>query len=51
MKYERYILYGLLAVLILCSYVLPVSPFSWVAEKLTYLIANPVFKGVLTALN
>ena len=51
MRYERYILFGLLAVLILCSYVLPVSPFSWVAQKLTGWIANPIYKGVLNALN
>ena len=50
MKYERYILYGLLAVLILCSYLLPVSPFSWVADKLTDLIAYPIANGIFKAL-
>ncbi len=50
MKYERYILYGLLAVLILCSYLLPVSPFSWVADKLTGLISTPIANGVFNAL-
>lgn len=50
MKYERYILYGLLAVLILCSYVFGFSPFSWVAEKLTDLIAYPIANGIFQAL-
>lgn len=50
MKYERYIMLGLLAVLILCSYLLPVSPFSWVADKLTGMVATPIAKGVLNAL-
>ena len=50
MKYERYILYGLLAVLILCNYEFGFSPFSWVAEKLTDLIANPIASGIFNAL-
>lgn len=50
MKYERYILFGLLLVLILGSRLLPVSPFSWVAGKLTDLISTPVYRGILNAL-
>ena len=50
MKYERYVMLGLLAVLILCSYVFGFSPFSWVAEKLTDLIAYPIANGIFRAL-
>lgn len=42
MRYEREIMIGLLVALIVCSNVFHFSPFSWVAEKLTYGIANPV---------
>ena len=41
MKYERQIMIGLLVVLLLLSR-LGFSPFSWIANKLTIAIANPV---------
>ena len=46
MKYERYILFGLLLVLILGSRLLPVSPFSWLADKLTDFISTPIIYGI-----
>ncbi len=51
MRYERQIMLVVLAVLIVCATVLPVSPFSWVAEKLTDLIANPVANATYRALS
>lgn len=48
MRYERQIMLGLLAILVLCAYLLPVSPFSWVAEKLTGLFAAPVYKAMIS---
>lgn len=50
MRYERQIMLGLLALLVVSSYLLPVSPFSWVADKLTLLFAEPVARGVAGAL-
>ena len=50
MRYERYILFGLLALLILCNHIFGFSPFSWVAGKLTDLIAYPVANGIFNAL-
>lgn len=43
MKYERQIMIGLLIALMLLSR-LGFSPFSWIANKLTMTIANPVFE-------
>ncbi len=43
MKYERYILIGVLVVTFLCSRFLGFSPASWIAEKLFDLIAKPIF--------
>ena len=51
MRYERQIMLGLLLVLVVTSYLLPVSPFSWVAGKLTSLIANPISNAVLRAIS
>lgn len=47
MKYERQIMMGLLVVLLLCSYVFAFSPFGFVAEKLTGLIAEPTYEFFL----
>lgn len=44
MKYERQIMYGLLIALLLCSYLFSFSPFAFVAENLTSLIANAVYR-------
>ncbi len=49
MRYERQIMIGLLLVLVVLSYLLPVSPFAWVAEKLTHLISVPITKALLRA--
>ncbi len=49
MKYEQQIMIGLLLVIFLLSR-LGFSPFSWVANQLTYLIADPVADLVLQAL-
>lgn len=43
MKYERHIMMGLLVALFAMSYVFNFSPFSWVAEQLTYLVAQPIY--------
>jgi len=43
MRYEQQIMIGILVVLLLLSR-LGFSPFSWIAQELTYLIANPIFK-------
>jgi len=45
MKYERQIMFGILLGLLVLSYVFDFSPFGWVASKLTYAVANPVYKG------
>lgn len=50
MKYERQIMFGLLIVLFVCSYLFEFSPFSWVAEKLADLIAHPIANGIFKAL-
>ena len=50
MRYERQIMIGLLLVLVAISYLLPFSPFAWVAEKLTDLVAGPVSRAVFTVL-
>ena len=44
MKYERYIMIGILLFMIVCSRLFNFSPFGWVADKLFDLVANPVFK-------
>ena len=44
MKYERYIMIGILLLMIVCSRLFNFSPFGWVADKLFDLVANPVFK-------
>lgn len=44
MKYERYIMIGILVLMIACSRLFDFSPFGWVADKLFDLVANPVFK-------
>lgn len=50
MRYERQIMIGLLLVLVVLSYLLPVSPFSWVAVKLTHLISDPISNALLRAM-
>lgn len=50
MRYERQIMFGILIALLLCSYIFSFSPFGWVAERLTDLIARPIFNGVLRGL-
>lgn len=42
MKYERQIMMGLLVTLLVLSYAFDFSPFGFVAEKLTDLIAQPI---------
>lgn len=42
MKYERQIMFGLLIALMILSYGFHFSPFGWIADKLTDLIANPI---------
>ncbi len=49
MKYERQIMFGLLIGLFLFSR-LGFSPFSWIANQLTYLIADPVADLLLQAI-
>ena len=44
MKYERYIMIGILVLMIVCSRLFNFSPFGWVADKLFDLIANSTFK-------
>ena len=44
MKYERYIMIGILLFMIVCSRLFNFSPFGWVADKLFDLIANSTFK-------
>ncbi len=51
MRYERQIMLGVLAVLVICAYLLPVSPFSWVATRLTDLVASPVANAVYGAIS
>ncbi len=47
MKYERQIMFGILIALLVLSYLFDFSPFGWIANKITYAIANPVYKGAL----
>jgi Zn-dependent protease len=42
MRYERQIMFGILIALLLLSR-FNISPFGWVAEKLTFGIINPLF--------
>ncbi len=44
MRYERYIMIGILLFMIVCSRLFNFSPFSWVADKLFELISDPVFR-------
>lgn len=44
MQYERYILIGVFVVLWGCSYMFNISPFSWVANKLFYTVAEPFYR-------
>lgn len=43
MKYEKYTLWGIIALSFLCSRFFNFSPFYWVATKLFELISNPIF--------
>ena len=47
MRYERQIMMVMLLVIFLVAFLSPVSPFSWVAEKLTTRFAEPIFRLVL----
>lgn len=49
MRYERQIMFGMLIALLALSY-LGFSPFSWVATKLTNLIATPIAEAVFFGL-
>ncbi len=51
MKYERQIMFGILIGLLVLSYLFDFSPFGWVASKLTYAVANPVYKGSVDLLS
>ena len=42
MRYERQIMFGVLIVLLVLSHLFHFSPFGWVAERLTDLIAEPL---------
>jgi Zn-dependent protease len=44
MKYERYIMIGILVLMIACSRLFNFSPFGFVADKLFDLIANAIFR-------
>ena len=50
MKYERQIMFGILISLLVLSYLFDFSPFGWVASKLTYAVANPVYKAFVNLL-
>ncbi len=43
MKYERYIMFGILGLMIVLSRLFSFSPFGWIADKLFDLIANSTF--------
>ena len=43
MKYERYILLGLFAIIFVLTRFFGFSPFSWIAEKIFYAVANPAY--------
>lgn len=47
MRYERYIMVGILIFMIACSRLFNFSPFGWVAEKLFDLIYEPITKLLL----
>ncbi len=47
MRYERQIMMVMLVVIFLIVYLLPVSPFSWVADRLTQFFARPIYRLVL----
>ena len=44
MRYERYIMFGILIAMIACSRLFNFSPFGWVADKLFDLVANPILR-------
>ena len=47
MKYERYIMIGILVFMIACSRLFNFSPFGWVAEKLFDLVYEPITRLLL----
>ena len=47
MKYERYIMFGILIFMIACSRLFNFSPFGWVAEKLFDLVYEPITQLLL----
>ncbi|MBR3878497.1 MAG: site-2 protease family protein [Clostridia bacterium] len=47
MKYERYIMVGILVFMIVCSRLFNFSPFGWLAEKLFDLVYEPITKLLL----
>ena len=49
MRYERQIMLGVLGALLILNY-FDLSPFGWIASKLTLLIAEPVFKAIIPLL-
>ncbi len=51
MRYERYIMIGLLVALIACSRIFNFSPFAWVAENLFNSIHNLVFNLLLSTVS
>ncbi len=44
MRYERYIMFGILIAMIACSRLFDFSPFGWVADRLFDLVAGPIFR-------
>ncbi len=44
MRYERYIMFGILIAMIACSRLFNFSPFGWAATKLFDLVADPIYK-------
>jgi len=50
MKYEKQIMIGILVALLIISNVFHFSLFGWIANKLTFTIANPVFKLIVSLL-
>ncbi len=44
MRYERYIMIGILLLMIVCSRLFNFSPFYWAAEKLFDLVASPILR-------
>ena len=51
MKYEKFVMIGVLVGIIVLSRVFNISPFAWIAEKAFFAVSNPIYQLFLLILN